>query len=314
MRILDAGDSEASGGETVTPASGGQSEIKWPRITLVTAVYNGARYIEDTIRSIVEQGYPNLEYIIVDGGSTDGTVDIIRKYDKNVTWWVSQPDKGVYDALNTGFARASGEIMGWLNASDMLHTKGLFVVGSVFAGLPEVEWITGRPTKFSPAGMTVKVWPVPRWSRMRFLAGANKYIQQESTFWRRKLWEKAGGRLSTEFRAEGDFELWVRFFRHARLYSVDAFIAGYRAHEGALSSSNMEMYDGTCDAIADRELQSLNGARGAKIFRRISRLVKPIPKVRGLWQRAAMRALYGLPGPDWPPVIEHGVEGWEIRK
>ncbi|HET7259346.1 MAG TPA: hypothetical protein VFI75_06475, partial [Candidatus Acidoferrum sp.] len=83
---------------------------------------------------------------------------------------------------------------------------------------------------------------------------------------------------------------------------------------GALSSSNMERYDGTCDAIADRELQSLSGARGAKIFRRISRLVKPIPKVRGLWQRAAMRALYGVPGADWPPVIEHGVERWEIRK
>jgi hypothetical protein len=128
------------------------------------------------------------------------------------------------------------------------------------------------------------------------------------------LWEKAGGRLSTEFRAEGDFELWVRFFRHARLHSVDAFIAGYRAHEGALSSSNMEMYDGTCDAIADRELRSLSGARGAKVFRGISRLVKPIPKVRGLWQRTAMRALYGLPGSDWTPVIEHGVEGWEIRK
>jgi glycosyl transferase family 2 len=314
MRILDAGNSEASGGETVTPASGGQLEIKWPRITLVTAVYNGARYIEDTIRSIVEQGYPNLEYIIVDGGSTDGTVEIIRQYEKNVTWWVSQPDKGVYDALNTGFAQARGEIMGWLNASDMMHNKGLFVVGSVFAGLPEVEWITGRPTKFSPAGMTVKVWPVPRWSRMRFLAGANKYIQQESTYWRKSLWDRAGGRVEASLRAEGDFELWVRFFRHARLYSVDAFIAGYRAHEGALSSSNMEMYDGTCDAISDRELQSLRGARGAKVFRRISRLVKTIPKVRGLWQRAAVRALYKLPGADWPPVIEYGVGKWEIRR
>jgi len=280
----------------------------------VTAVHNGARYIEDTIRSIVDQGYPNLEYMIVDGASTDGTVDIIRKYEKHLSWWVSQPDKGVYEALNTGFARATGEIMGWLNASDKLHTKGLFVVGSVFAELPEVEWITGRPTKFSSTGMTVKVWPVPRWSRMRFLAGANKYIQQESTYWKRSLWEKAGGALSTEFRAEGDFDLWVRFFRHTQLYSVEALIAGYRAHEGALSSSNMEMYDRTCDEISDRELQSLKGAQGAKLFRRISRFVKPIPKVRGLWQRVAMRALYRMSGADLPPVIEHGVDNWNMRK
>ena len=77
----------------------------WPRITLVTPVYNGVRFIEDTIRSIVHQGYPNLEYIVVDGGSTDGTVDIIRKYQKHISWWVSRKDRGVYDALNTGFAR-----------------------------------------------------------------------------------------------------------------------------------------------------------------------------------------------------------------
>src|ERR1017187_10197237 len=93
----------------------------WPRITLVTAVYNGERYLEDTICSILQQGYPNLEYIIVDGGSTDGTTEIIRKYEKEIAGWVSESDKGMYDALNKGFARSTGEIMGWLNANDRLH-------------------------------------------------------------------------------------------------------------------------------------------------------------------------------------------------
>ena len=78
------------------------------------------------------QGYPNLEYIVVDGGPTDGTVDIIRKYQKHISWWVSRRDRGVYDALNTGFAQGTGDIMCWLNASDLLQTSGLFVVGSVF--------------------------------------------------------------------------------------------------------------------------------------------------------------------------------------
>jgi glycosyltransferase involved in cell wall biosynthesis len=82
-------------------------DAEWPRITLVTPVYNGVRYIEETIRSVVYQGYPNLEYIVVDGGSSDGTVDIIRQYQKHISWWVSRRDQGVYDALNTGFAQST---------------------------------------------------------------------------------------------------------------------------------------------------------------------------------------------------------------
>jgi len=289
---------------------------EWPKITLVTAVYNGEEYLEATIRSIVNQGYPNLEYIVVDDGSTDGTAEIIRKYEREVSCWFSRANQGLYAALNAGFAKSTGEIMGWLNSSDMLQVNGLFTVGSIFRELRDVEWITGRPTKISATGMTIDVLPIPRWSRGRFLAGANKYIQQESTFWRRSLWERAGGRLSTEFRAEGDFELWVRFFRHARLHSVNALIGGYRLHDHALSSSNMERYNRNCDEIAAREVESLQGGRRAavKTFRWISRAVKPIPKVRGLWHRVAIRSLYGMHGPDWSPVIEYGEESWRIRR
>src|SRR5271170_2525938 len=87
----------------------------WPKITLVTAVFNGAKYIEETMRSVLDQGYPNLEYVVVDGGSSDGTMEIIRRYEKYLTRWSSEADKGVYDGLNKGFAGSTGEIMGWLN-------------------------------------------------------------------------------------------------------------------------------------------------------------------------------------------------------
>jgi glycosyltransferase involved in cell wall biosynthesis len=287
---------------------------EWPRITLITAVYNGARFIEDTIRSFVYQGYPNLEYIVVDGGSTDGTIDVIRNYQKHISWWVSRRDNGVYDALNAGFAQSTGSIMGWLNASDLLHTSGLFVVGSVFASLPAVEWVTGRPTRFNPNGMTVDIRALPSWSRFRFLAGANRYIQQESTFWRRSLWEKAGAHLDSSCRDVGDFELWVRFFRHARLYSVDALIGGYRFHSDALSAADMERYNQRCDKIIESELKSIPRAGAVKAFRRVSNAVKDIPKVRGLWQRVAMRSLYRLAGPDWPPVVEDQENKWVIRE
>jgi hypothetical protein len=81
----------------------------------------------------------------------------MRKYEKHISWWISRRDKGVYDALNTGFSRSTGTIMGWLNASDVLHTSGLLVVGSVFASLPSVDWLTGRPTRLNPNGMTVDI-------------------------------------------------------------------------------------------------------------------------------------------------------------
>lgn len=287
---------------------------EWPRITLVTPVMNGARYIEDTIRSIVYQGYPNLEYIVVDGGSTDGTIDIIRQYQKHISWWTSRRDKGVYDALNTGFAQSTGSIMGWLNASDLLHTSGLFVVGSVFASLPAVEWLTGRPTRFNPNGMTVDIRALPSWSRYRFLAGANRYIQQESTFWRKSLWEKAGGELNGSYRDVGDFDLWVRFFRHARLHSVDALIGGYRFHADSLSNSDLERYNQRCDKIIESELKSIPRAGAVKIIRRVTSAVRNIPKVRGLWQRIALKSLYKFAGPDLPPIVEDQENKWVIRE
>jgi hypothetical protein len=166
--------------------------------------------------------------------------------------------------------------MGWLNARDLLHTNGLFVVGSDFASLRAVEWLTGRPTRFNPNGMTVDIRTLPSWSRYRFLAGANKYIQQESTFWRRGLWEKAGGELHAAYGDVGDFDLWVRFFRHARLYSVDALIGGYRFHPDAISSSNMQRYNERRDKIIESELKSIPRAAAVRVFRRVSSAVKNI--------------------------------------
>lgn len=292
----------------------GAPPAAWPRITLVTAVRNGAKYLDDTIQSVLRESYPNLEYLVQDGGSTDDTLAIIRSYERHLSGWASEPDTGVYDALNKAFARSTGDILGWLNASDMLQPGGLRVVGEVFSALSQVEWITGRPTRFDASGKSWDLLPLPHWSRLRFLAGADKYIQQESTYWRRGLWEKAGGALSTAYRAEGDYDLWVRFFRHAQLYTVDALIGGYRTHEDALSSSDIARYNRICDEISWREAQTAPWSRVLRAFRWTSRTVKPIPKVRGLWQRLAMNGLYRIPGPDWPPVIVESGGHWQVGR
>jgi glycosyltransferase involved in cell wall biosynthesis len=288
----------------------------WPRIALVTPVFNSGKYIEQTIRSVLAQGYPNLDYFIVDGGSTDGTVDIIRKYESQISGWISELDNGMYDALNKGFARTTGEIMGWISATDMLQLGGLSVAASVFRDLPEVEWITGRPTIYSDEGMTVMILALTRWSRYRFLAGANRTIQQESTFWRRSLWEKAGGRVDASRRWAADFELWVRFFRHAEIYPVDALIGGFRIHDDSLGLQDLEACYRIHDEFIEAELDRVRWGKWLRLSRRFGRAIKPIPIVRGIWRRLVTDPLYHRPAADWPPIIEYqwGKNKWCFRK
>lgn len=292
-------------------------DLGWPRIALVTPVFNSAKYIEATIRSVLMQEYPNLDYFIVDGGSTDGTVEIIRKYASQISGWLSEPDNGMYDAVNKGFARTNGEIMGWISATDVLRDGGLAIVGSVFRDLPEVEWITGRPTVMSEQGMTVEIHELQRWSRYRYLAGMEKFIQQESTFWRRSLWERAGGYVDASRRYMSDFELWARFFRHARLYSVDGLIGAYRWHDDALGRQEHELCARICEEIVAAELNRPPRYRSLLALRRLKRVVGRIPKVRGAWNRfiAPMirTALRRMPGPDLPPVIRYHL-WYEPRK
>jgi hypothetical protein len=300
---------------TLTQAHGRAAEEEdgsgWPRITLITAVFNSRKYIEPTVQSVLAQGYPNLDYWIVDGGSTDGTLEIIRKFENQITGWISEPDQGMYDALNKGFARTSGEVMGWLNASDQLQAGALRSVGGALRAFPEVEWITGRPTWMSEAGVTYQVGGVQRWSRWRYLAGANKYIQQESTYWRRSLWERAGGYLDTTRGPVGDFDLWVRFFRHAQLYSVDTLVGAYRMHRGSWGESNLEAGHRTHDDIVEAELEHMKGGNWLRAFRRMSRAAMRVRGLRYAWWKLVETPLYQVKGPDWAPVIRYDLDrGW----
>ena len=295
------------------PASG-----KWPKISLVTPVYNSAPYLEATIRSVLSQEYPNLEYIIIDGGSTDGSVEIIRKYESQVHAWVSEPDRGMYDAINKGFARSTGEVMGWISATDLLHSGSLFVVGGVFRQFPEVEWITGRPTGFNDDGMAVEVLKLRHWSRMAFLAGANRYIQQESTFWQRSLWDRAGGRVDDSRRQASDFELWVRFFRYAKLYPVDALIGGFRSHPDSLGLQNLEECHRIQDEIIASELASMPGAGGVKLFRAVSTRALNNPHLAKTWRKLVIGTLLKWPSSGRAPAIRHrkdgGGGGWVLDR
>src|SRR5687767_2056706 len=113
-----------------------------PRISIVTPSYNQGRFLPHTLASVLGQDYPNLEYVVIDGGSADGSADAIRGRAAELSHWVSEPDAGQYDAINKGFARTTGEVMAWLNSDDLYTPWALQVVGEVFRQLPEVQWVT----------------------------------------------------------------------------------------------------------------------------------------------------------------------------
>src|SRR5260221_5597083 len=170
-----------------------------PRITIVTPATSGDEPFDATLRSTSFQDYPNLEFIVIEDGTSSERRRILKKYEAHLSWQLCPPATELCAALNMAFAKSSGEILGWLEPGDMLHTNSLYVIGSVFASLPNIEWITGRPFSFSPNGMPTGIKHLERWSRIRFLAGGNKYIHRDTTFWRRTLWERAGGSLATEY-------------------------------------------------------------------------------------------------------------------
>ena len=215
--------------------------MNYPKISIVTPSYNQAEYLEHTIQSVLGQGYPNLEYIIIDGGSTDGSVDIIKKYESQLAYWISERDNGMYEAIQKGFDKSTGEIMAWINSDDMYHPKSLFVVAELFNLFPDVQWLTGANTTFNEKGQCVYATSPTNLTKFDIYQKRIEWIQQESTFWRRKLWDKSGAYINTNLKYAGDFELWLRFFRTDNLVFSSALFGGFRQRSS--NQLSLEMLD-----------------------------------------------------------------------
>ena len=207
----------------------------WPRISIVTPSYNQGRFIEETIRSVLFQGYPNLEYIIIDGGSKDETLKILKKYTKEVKW-VSEPDNGQSDALNKGFKMAKGEIIGWLNADDTYTPDAVKTAVDFFSTHPDIEMVYGQCNFINERGGETGEW-IDKLDFDYYLLADKvlNFIPQPAVFFRRRVFDKVGF-IDANLRMAMDYDFWLRIGKKCKVAYIPKILANFRIHKNAKSS------------------------------------------------------------------------------
>jgi glycosyltransferase involved in cell wall biosynthesis len=199
-----------------------------PLVSIITPSFNQARFLEATIRSVLDQDHPNLEYIIVDGGSTDGSVEIIKKCADRLAWWVSEKDKGQTDAINKGFARAKGEILAWINSDDTYEPGAVSAAVKYLGERPEVGLVYGDANFIDEEGRVIGRFAARQTDYTRLRRGY-VHIPQQASFFRAELWREVGP-LDPSFYFAMDYDLWVRLAARAPIQYTPQTWANFRLH------------------------------------------------------------------------------------
>ncbi len=209
----------------------------WQKISIITPSYNQGRFLEKTIRSALLQGYPNLEYIVIDGGSTDNSVEIIKKYEPWLAYWVSEPDRGQAHAINKGFDRATGEIFAWLNSDDIYLPDALRLVAEKFDTEKEAGALVGIGHKVDEADNIV--YTPPRESELNFqslLDWRKSHFMQPSCFFTRQAWQTCGP-LNENLNYCLDVDLWLKISQKFKFHKLDAVLSHATAHPAAKTTA-----------------------------------------------------------------------------
>jgi glycosyltransferase involved in cell wall biosynthesis len=205
---------------------------EWPRLTIVTPSYNQGKFLEATIRSVLLQGYPNLEYIIIDGGSTDESVEVIKKYANYLYDWISEQDRGQADAINKGLKKSSGELLGWINSDDV-YVKGAFhKIVTAFRSNPDCIVVHGNRILINESGDVTGWNDLPAFNPTTLVYN----VCSETAFWRRSAMEKAG-LLKESLKFAIDLEFFGRLYQYGKFLKLDDYLGYFRCHAETKSST-----------------------------------------------------------------------------
>lgn len=229
-----------------------------PIITVVTPSYNQGRFLGETIDSVLSQGVPGLEFIIVDGGSTDQSVEVIKKHERHLAWWVSEKDRGQSHAINKGIAKATGTWLAYLNSDDVYLPGALPSLLASLAAAPEARWIAGGVIGFGTPEAPVHEWHMPRVPRgMLDLLSSRFQMAQPGNVWSRELVQQVGG-FDESLRYLFDINLYATLLAHGvRCHSLDRPVAGYRFHATSKTVAEGSLFEKEWDIIRARYMTSL---------------------------------------------------------
>jgi glycosyltransferase involved in cell wall biosynthesis len=199
----------------------------WPQVSIVTPSYNQGQFLEETIRSVLLQGYPDLEYIIIDGGSTDGSMEVISKYEPWLAYWVSEPDRGQSHAINKGWGLATGDILAWLNSDDTYQPEAIYLAVRALIQHPDAALVYGHYNCVDENSHVIQTVQSPPFDARRLLAV--DFIPQQTVFIRSGALHQVG-LLNESYQCVMDYDLWLRMARLFPFTKVDAVLANFRLH------------------------------------------------------------------------------------
>jgi glycosyltransferase involved in cell wall biosynthesis len=268
---------------------------EWPRISIVTPSYNQGQFIEETIRSVLLQGYPNLEYIIIDGGSSDNSIEIIKKYEKHFTYWVSEPDTGPADAINKGWQRTSGEIVAYLNSDDAYFPGALAAVAEAFQQYREAIAISGNELKINKEGFVLEESNIKQINHSTLLN--LNFISQPATFIKKSTLTLAGG-IDIKVKYIFDFELWLRITRLGSITCIPNLLAVTRWHNDTITLSRRSEIGSELVHAIEKEVSTcsfdITAYEKKQILEKVNRLAMTLHLVENKFFRAIKYTLIAL--------------------
>ena len=253
------------------PADPPESDPAWPKISIITPSFNQADFLERTILSIHNQLYPNLEHIVIDGGSTDGSVEVLKKFENRLSYWHSRPDQGQCDAINQGASKATGSFMTWINSDDLLLQGALDRIGNLIRKHPDTDLFYGNHVEVDESDRVTKRVYTINFDLKDFLYEVHIIFHQQSSFWKVELFRELGGLNDCPYAM--DYDLFYRMIsRGIRWHRIEDYLAAFRIYPESLTGSGevMRSRSATVDGIFHQAL----GRR------------------RNLWDKTVMKYLY----------------------